>query len=44
VLGEGDEDDRVAAASEMEDEVMAASKPDDPEPPELATVEFEFGG
>lgn len=43
MLGEGDEDDRVAAAAEMEDEVMAALKPDGPKPSELA-VELEFGG
>lgn len=44
MLAEGDEDDRVAAAAEMEDEVMAALKPDDPEPPDWTAVELEFGG
>ena len=44
MLGEGDEDGRVAVATEIEDEVMAALKPDDPEPSELAAIELEFGG
>jgi hypothetical protein len=40
---EGDVDDRVAAAAEMEDEVIAALKPNDPEPLDWTTVELELG-
>jgi len=40
---EGDMDDRVAAAAEMEDEVIAALKPKDPEPLDWTAVELELG-
>jgi hypothetical protein len=39
VAGEGD---RVAAAAEMEDDVMAALKPDEPELPDEAAAEFDL--
>jgi hypothetical protein len=40
---EGEVDDRVAAAAAMEDEVIAALKPNDPEPLDITAVELKLG-
>lgn len=42
-LAEGEVVDSVAAAAEIEDEVIAALKPNDPEPLDLTAVELESG-